>query len=153
MKVIGAGAVLAFVVAALIGCGGDSSTSNTLTKAEFIKQADAMCRQAENQKNKDVEAAFDNPKKSGISQEGAKGDDELVNEVALPPLRKMTEELSELGAPEGQEETVEAMIAAMEAEIEKIGANPEKAIRGEVGLFEEADRLAKKLGLETCSLI
>jgi uncharacterized membrane protein YdbT with pleckstrin-like domain len=145
-------ALLVGVVVVLVagaGCGGGDDDS--LSTAEFVKQADAICTNREAEKNKNLEAAFQK-----ANQEGAKGkevEEKLVTETALPPIREMTEELSDLGAPSGEEDQVESMIAAFEAEIEKIEGDPASALTGSGGSFEKADQLAQGLGLKACSQV
>lgn len=144
-SIVGVLAVLAIGV----GCGGGDDDS--LSKADFVKQADEICARKETEKNKDLEAAFSQLGKEGKS--GKKAEEELVTGTALPPISEMTEELKDLGAPSGEEDQVDAMIKALEEEIEKIEGDPSSVISGSGGGFDKANRLAKEMGLKACSQI
>jgi hypothetical protein len=140
------------IAAVATGCGGGDD-DDSLTKAEFTKQGNAICLQSENEKNEDLQDALSNPEKYDVEQRNAKGELELLEKVALPPIVKMTEELAALGAPSGEEEKVEAVIAAFEEEIEKIEANPQSVVSGTGGEFTEANKLAREIGLRACNSI
>jgi hypothetical protein len=138
------------VLAMGVGCGGGDDDSS-LSKAEFVKQADEVCTRAESKKNKDLEAAFQQLGKEGKS--GKQAEEELVTGTALPPISEMTEELKDLGAPSGEEDQVDAMISAFEEEVEKVEGDPASVINGSGGEFNKANQLAKEMGLEACSQI
>ena len=137
------------VLAVGVGCGGGDDDS--LSKAEFVKQADEICARKEAEKNKDLEAAFQKAGKEGKS--GKKVEEELVTGTALPPISEMTEELKDLGAPSGEEDQVDAMIKALEEEIEKIEGDPASVLAGTSGGFDKANQLAQKMGLKACNAI
>lgn len=138
------------IAAVATGCGG--SDDDSLTKAEFTKQADAICKQGEEEKSKGLEEAINNPKEK-LKSEGEEAEIELLTKYALPPIAEMTEELADLGGPEGQEEKAEAMVKAFEKEISKIEANPKSVTSGSGGEFAEANKLARELELKACGLI
>ena len=144
------GLLMATMVAS--GCGGGDDDSS-LSKAEFTKQANAICSKRENEKNEALTKGYENPEKYGIDSKGKKAEEELISKLALPPIVTMTEELGELGAPEGQEEKVEAMVRAFDDEVGEIETDLKGVLTGEVGEFAEANKLAKELGLDACSSI
>jgi hypothetical protein len=137
------------VVAA--GCGG-SGNDSTLAKAEYQTRANAICKKAAEEKDKALAAAFAEAEKNG-----QQGDEaafaELIKDEGLPPLARMTEELQDLGGPEGEEEEAEAVAAAFEEEVETIEADPEAALGGKGGQFGKANELARELGLKACAAI
>jgi hypothetical protein len=137
------------VLAIGAGCGGGDDDS--LSKAEFVKQADAICTQKEAEKNKALEAGFQQAGKEG--KKGKKVEEELVTDTALPPISEMTEELGDLGAPSGEEDKAEAMVEAFEEEVEKIEGDPGSVLTGAGGEFAKANKLAKEMGLKVCSQI
>lgn len=140
-------AVLATVVVA--GCGGGED--DTVTKAEFVREANAVCKEAEDAKNRRLDSAF----KLVSEKQGIDPNEEqkLLFDAALPPLNQMVQELADLGAPEGEEEKVEAIVGSFERQVEAIEADPQGAMEGEVGFFREANDLSKKYGLEACEKI
>lgn len=129
------------------GCGGgDDSTSSGLSKAQFVKQGDAICAKAETKKNSDLETAFKEGSKGGkpLSKSFER---QLVIEVALPPIVTMTEELAALGAPDGDGE---AIVSAFEDGISAIEDDPGSVLDGS-NPFEEADQLAGQYGFKACA--
>jgi hypothetical protein len=142
-------ALLAILVAMLVisGCGGGDETT-ALTKAEFTKQANAGCKEHDKEREqlfKEVSKSIDPSEVTRKDQEG------LISEVLLPPYEKDIENLESLGAPEGDEQQVEAIIAAMQKSVDNVEAKPLVALRS-TSQFAESNELAKKYGLDDCVL-
>ncbi|HEU4739361.1 MAG TPA: hypothetical protein VFS54_09820 [Solirubrobacterales bacterium] len=140
-------AALAAALLAFAGCGGGDETT-VLTKAEFTKQANAGCKEHDKEREqlfREVSKTIDPSEVTRKDQEG------LISEVLLPPYEKDIENLESLGAPEGDEQQVEAIIAAMEKSIDNVEAKPLVALRS-TSQFAEANELAKKYGLDDCVL-
>jgi hypothetical protein len=142
-----------FVFAALVvGCGSGSGSDSSLTKVEYVKQADAICLRQNNVKGQGIQDAYTNPKKAGIQSKGNKAQEELLTKVALPPIATMAEELGELDPPSADKGKAEAMVAALEEENKKLAANPASILSGG-GEFLEANKFARELGLKDCAQI
>ena len=139
--------VLAVLVVA--GCGGDGDDS--LTLAEYKEQASAICKKQQEEKSNGIETAFSEPEKVGVTGQGVKAQLEILDELALPPIVEMTEELDALEPPDAQAKKAEAMVVAFEDEIEKIEGNKKAVLDGDVGDFVDANKLARELGLKPCS--
>ena len=140
----------ALCAAAIAGCGGgDGDETSSLTKAQYVKQADAICTKAGEEKEKAIAAAF---KKRSLDKlpSSKKVQEELVLDV-LPPLKKMTEELAELEAPSGDEERVEAMVQSFEDSVENLEEDPGEGLKENYNAFDKPTKLAADYGLETCS--
>jgi hypothetical protein len=101
------------------GCGGDDE--EPLSKAEYIKQGDAICKKAQ--------------------AEGKK--DRRRSEALL-------EELRDLPAPEGDEDTLNGIYDGIEEGLEKIEDNP-TILLSEDNPFEKASQEAEDYGFEECS--
>ncbi len=144
----GAFLALALALAALLafaGCGGDDETSS-LTKAEFTKQANAGCKEHEEERGE----LFEEVTRPLDPNEYTKADQELIIlEALLPPYERNIENLKSLGAPSGDEQQVEAIIEAMEKSVEKVEDEPIVAIDS-TRQFEESNALAEKYGLDAC---
>jgi hypothetical protein len=135
------GTIMALMVAlAAAGCGG-SGTPDPLKKSEFIAQADAICRTANSERTKAMREAASSESEAT----------ELVTETALPPIQKMTEELSGLGPPVGDQKEVQAIISAFEQGIKKIEADPTN-LHSVVHAFDKADELSEAYGLVDCTI-
>jgi hypothetical protein len=132
----------------LAGCGGGEDTSTqaevtTVAKVEYTKSAKALCEKALRTRQAEVEALA---KKLGDLDNQAKG--RLVTAVILPSLHRQLEDLEAIGLPKGEEKKTEAFLRNLEAEIEKIEAQPVKAI--ESGTLEGTRQRASALGLGSC---
>lgn len=134
---------LAVLLAAVVGfgCGGDDDSASALTKAEFIKQADGICKQGE--ARIEVEA-----EKFGI--ETMADQEKLVTDVVVPGIQAQAEKIADLGAPEGDEETIEEMVEAVENGAAELEANPLAGMEGKAPLGE-ASKIARAYGLKECA--
>lgn len=143
-------AVLVALAALVAGCGGSDDTTDetvTLTKAEFIKQGDAICKEANEENETEAEEfAEENDFKLEKASKGQL--EEAVAEVLVPSLNKQVEELDALGAPEGDEEQVEEIIVSLEdvaAEVED-----DSSLVFEEKTLEKPSQLANAYGFEVC---
>jgi hypothetical protein len=152
--------ILAAVVAALavpwIGCGngdGDSTQSandegGQLTKAEFIAQADPLCRKVDKKKQEDVDAFA---QETGINEGKPLTpalEKRFIVEVAMPPIRAEAEELRAMAPPNEPEAT--AILNGLEKAID---ASEENAKKGEAAdTFARVSTQARKYGFKACIL-
>lgn len=141
--IVGAIALLVFGAA---GCGDGDSTEEALTKKQFLRQGNAVCYKKEQERN-DIIAA-EGARLSGGTKNLAAQQEKLVLKI-LPTYEEATAGLDELGAPEGDEKQVEAIVEAMEEAAEKVKADPGTAVT--TGLpFKKANELAQDYGLRSC---
>lgn len=144
-------AVAAVALAALVaGCGGGDETTDetvTLTKAEFIKQGDAICKESGDQSEKEAEEFAE---ENGFTLEKASTEqlEEAVAEVLVSTLRQQADEISALGAPEGDEEQVEEIITSLEGATDEIEDEPKLVFEEKV--FDEPNELAQDYGFKVC---
>jgi len=145
-------AALAAISMIVVGCGGggdSSSDSASISKARFVKQADAICEKG----TKENQAEFEEfAKENGLSEkkEPTKAQqEEAVTEIVAPGVQKQIEEIDALGAPEGDEKQVEAIVAAVEDGVEEIEDDPAALTEGENPLAK-GSKLAKEYGLQAC---
>jgi hypothetical protein len=143
-------ALLALAVL-VAGCGGDEETTDsatvTLTKTEFIKQGDAICKEA-NETNETEAEEF--AEENGFTLEKASKDqlEEAVAEVLAPSLNQQAEELDALGAPEGDEDKIEAIVVALEDATGEIEDDPSLVF--EEKTLEKPNQLAEAYGFKVC---
>lgn len=130
----------------LASCGGDD---DALSKSEYITKADAICKAGE----KKLEALGED-----LGEDGQPSPAELKDFAgeAVSILNDQIEDLRDLPAPEGDEETLDKIYDAADEGAEKIeeAADDEdaaaKLFGSESNPFEEADKLAEDYGLEEC---
>lgn len=140
--------ILSSLVAVLlvVGCGGDSA----LTKAEFIEQADVICRKAEEEKASGIqkyvlEIGVGPTKRMTHAQE-----EHQTKTVVLPPIRDAVKQISELGAPDGDEATIEGLVKNLEAASDESAELSEKKNPKYQDPFVGAAKEAREYGFKTC---
>lgn len=160
-------AVLGVLVATafLVGCGSDSSsnasatdqspksaavesTSGPLTKAEFLKQANQICRKSMAKKEEAVLSLAKLAAEGGTppSQQAV---EKLAKVVIFPTYNDILDQMAQLEPPQGDEAKVQAMITKYEADLKIAEAEPIKASKE--NLFVDANDLGEAYGLESCN--
>ena len=104
---------LASLALVIGGCGGGDDETTSLTRAQFVKQGNEICKKQEDRRSKMIykiaeEVNADPSKPLPISAQ------ETLVLKTLPPYEEAAEELDALGAPEGDEEKVEEIVKAMD---------------------------------------
>jgi hypothetical protein len=125
------------------GCGGGEDTT-TITRAQFIKQGKGICEVQGDKKEATVAAAVAGFDPAEELKEAEKK--QLILEI-IPFYEKATAEIKDLGAPEGDENKIEAITQAREKAAREIRANLDLAIRS-LKPFEKANSLSADYGLE-----
>lgn len=145
MNRFGSVVILALLLGAvaMVSCGG-SGDSGPLKKPAFVEEANAICVEAEEERKQGTEDLV-NDDDVDPSEEA-----EVVSEALVAPVQTMTEELSDLGPPKGDEKQVEAIVAAFEAAVAKVEADP---VGAEAKLpFAKANGMALEYGLTDCTI-
>jgi hypothetical protein len=146
-------AVLVALAALVAGCGGGDDTTDetvTLTKTEFIKQGDAICKEG----NKEIQEGFEEyaeendlpQNKEPSTEQGI----EITETVILPGVQQQAEEIRELGAPEGDEDQVDELLTSLEDAVAEGEEDPELLFKGETDPFGEVNELAVDYGFKVC---
>ena len=138
--------------AAVAACGGDDDKG--LSKAEFVKRANAICAQANARGEQLAKTAFRNPARPRPEELQA------VLREAVTVNRKVISDLRALKPPEADRSQIDAILAAGERSTtayEQASRSPQASAE----LFEktgtpqdpsaEADRLAGQYGLSECA--
>jgi hypothetical protein len=135
----------AFAAALLTGCGSSSGSSEPISKTAFLKQGNAICKQASKQREEDLKAATEDSDGSGGSEEMA----DLVD-VALESVEEMADELSDLNPPAAQKKEAEALVKELEKEIEARKAAPDEPVTPTS--FKAANHTAHEARLYACQI-
>lgn len=133
-------ALLAATMLVATGCGGDDSSDDAPTKAEYITQADDIC--AADQEEIQTAAAD----VSGDPSDPAT--QEVVTNDVLPIYQDQLDELRGLTPPEGEEDATEGIYDALEEALAAIEEDP--AAIGDPTTFADANEQAVAFGLEVC---
>ena len=124
----------------LVGCGG---SEDQLTKAQFLRQGNAICRQA----------GAEQMELAGHYKKGqvAPGEYEAVTAVFLPPMEKELRRLAALSPPQGDEKEVRAILKAIESGVDDAKADYLDLFVKQTDPFAEANELARKYGFHACA--
>jgi hypothetical protein len=149
-----AGVLLAICVVA--GCGSSSSddaiTTTSLSKAEFIKEADAVCTKSGVRLRGDFQAFVSEKEAEGAGEAGQQDYAELVSTVIAPNIEREIQEIRDLGAPKGDVGSVTSFIEVTEQGLDRAEANPRLVTGGKAGLvFSAGAEQAKAYGFKVCS--
>ncbi len=149
--VLFAGAVA--VVLAVSGCGSsDDPSGASITKAQFVKKADASCKKGKEKIRADFAKYVKEREDKGQDLSNPTEDDfaEVVDVVLVPDVEEEVEEIRDLGAPSGDEDQVDAILEAREDGLEAAEAEPKAVVVSGKNVFAQATKLAKEYGLEVC---
>lgn len=154
-SIILAGVVLVLVVAA-VGCGGGSSSaessevSATLTKAQFIKQAEQPCKLGINEIT-NYYGLWEKKHMVNGKRPPEAARRKALSEVALEAHAKQLERLKEIGLPKEGQPFVERIYAAWEEGIEN-GENDVLSMQAsnEDFAFHKAYKWSVQFGLSSC---
>ena len=142
-----AGALAALSIAA--GCGGGDSDSGggEISKAAFIKKADAICAKNNERMAKASVALI---KRKNFANPTRAEYEAVVDKALVPGVKREVEELKALGAPNGDEDVVNSMITALEEGVETAERDPKAVSTSSDAIFGIASRLAGEYGLKVC---
>jgi predicted NACHT family NTPase len=159
MKTIASVAALLAIAAVGVGCGGgdDSATgagdedpagpvtTSSLSKAQFVKQVNAICEKNQTKQRHDLSVyASEHPGRSALELL-----DKALEAIYLPSMEARAAELRELGAPQGDEDQIEDFITTWEESIEVNRVHGAKA-QASALKATEARKLAQRYGLTEC---
>jgi hypothetical protein len=128
------------------GCGSSDNTESTattaaLTKAVFVKQANAICATGNKATGKAIATITKNtPEGQSIT---------IVKTAFVPAVQAQITAIRHLGAPEGDEQTVSQMLDLAQADLNAIKQNP-KLVFSEKDQFADFAKIAHPYGLTEC---
>ena len=143
-------AILALTCALAIGviaagCGGgddeDSTTTAEITQADFVAQGNQICAQA----NAEIDQAG---QQLGDSVDEATLES-FASDTVVPNVQGQIDDIKALGAPDGQQAQIDAMLAAAQSGVDALTADPSQ-IKDDT-LFDDANAKADAIGLTECS--
>src|SRR5438128_2043762 len=93
-------ALLMALAIGIVGCGSggedETAQADTLTKAEYVKQADEICAKTEGRQRK-LLTKF---QKQNPNPEGPSETEKMISYAGLPPIQEQIQELSKLPLPD-----------------------------------------------------
>jgi hypothetical protein len=130
-----------------VGCGGDDDDSSSgTTKSEFIKKADAVCKDFNVQIQKSVEDLPEDTSQSDVAQ--------FTLDTAVPLFRDQLDKLRDLDVPAADADRVEQMWDDLDAgtdELEqKLKDDPAGAFSEDYDPFGDVNKALNEYGLKEC---
>lgn len=141
-----------------IGCGDDdtpesdsgeiSVSTGSLTKAQFIEQANAICTKvaAETQQ---LASEYVSSLDRGSGTDPATQMATLMNTVIAPAYEKQIDEISALGAPKGDEDEVLSVLREQQRAVDQARARPAKFVQSGAAFAALLDQ-GRAYGLTAC---
>jgi hypothetical protein len=141
--IIGCGAVLIFILA---GCGGGSGSTSDgeISKANFLKQGNAICEK----QNAAMEQALQQLSK-GENKPSRAAQARFVSVTVVPDIEAEIAALESLSYPSQDEEAIETFLAEAENALHEVKKEPGILTNG-AGPFASADKFASTYGLSAC---
>jgi hypothetical protein len=142
----------ALVGALLIaGCGSSDNSESTasLSKAQFLKQGNAICEEGSKNINSEFEEFSKENNLSETKEPPKAVQEEAVEQILIPSINSQIEEVKALGTPEGDEGELEKLITAEEEVVEEAEEDP-ISLFGTSAKQKEANKLANEYGLTAC---
>ncbi len=133
----------ALVAMAAIGCGGDDDEA--LTKAQFLKQGNAICAKG----NKEIDAAANKTFEKG--QEPSKAQvTNFAEDTLIPSVEGQIDGLRDLSPPSADEDQVNKILDEAESALDETKDDP-SVFADNKDPFKKANQLAGQYGLKECS--
>lgn len=148
-------------VAALLavsGCGDSTNSeggggtaikveTGSLTKAQFIKRADAICRKGTDEAIRGYKAYLQRTEPSRAKARAEAP--EFVNTVLVPAFEKQIDQVSSLGAPSADKKEIAAVLEALKIGLGNAREDPWKYVSS-LNPFAKASRLGRAYGFDVC---
>jgi hypothetical protein len=134
----------------LSGCGGsgEDSTENVLTKARYIGQADAICKEVDKKQQSALTAYV---KKHPQGQDTPAAQAAAVVAVGIPPDKVGVEEIRSLNPPAADEQEISSLLDDLEEALKMVEEDPTSVMAGKTQPFEEINQRTAKYGFKACS--
>lgn len=138
--------LLATLVAGLAsGCGGDddsTATADTISKAEFVKQAEALCEARGKEVQTQAARILADTKKPQKVQAR-----KMSTQVAIPAFEREIRELEELGAPAGEKQQLDAVIDEIQETVNRFKKSPDTFA---IYPYRHSEQAAAAYGIPSC---
>ena len=149
-------ALVALVTGVGCGGGGDTTASRAssrypaiVPRAEFVKEAKAICEAAKETMGEEGSAFYEMRAKETGEPLGSVGAVEAIPEVVVPTLRKQLEQLEEIGLPKGEAYAAEAVWQTFRTVLREVEAEGIYAWRS-AKLLPPFRNRAKQFELDGC---
>jgi hypothetical protein len=101
-----------------------ASSGKSLTKAEFVKAAEEVCRKAGPREYAEANAYANKHQKELNQLAPIPREEKMIRAIVLPSILRQLEELRAIGLPKGDEKQIKAIFSAIETGVEEARKNP-----------------------------
>jgi hypothetical protein len=138
------------LVFAACGSNNNNTSTTALTKAEFLKKGNAICKKGNQQINQASKTAFlSKGKPSGPPPKSAQV--KFATDSLIPTIQGEIDGVKALGAPAGDEAQVKAITDSAQSALDKGKADPTLLLQsGKKNPFAKSNKLANAYGLTVC---
>lgn len=159
---------LVAVLLLVAGCGGGETSASSsaadsslataesdgpLSKAEFIRQADAICERAQAKGYNDAKRYRRVHAKELSALSPVAAEEKLIHLIVLPSILSQARGLESLEAPEGQEKKIKSIVAEIRTAV-KHGEKVPMSVESEFGYgknpLHDVDIELREYGFEGC---
>jgi hypothetical protein len=132
------------------GCGG-SGDDEGASRADFVRQANAVCFKANSKAGSSIVSTYDLAKvrESNSESEAIDFEVNLFVPILLKDAESQMEGIAALEVPSGEEEKVEALLGSYKAWVKKADTVPLKIVIAN-DIYNSAREMAGKMGLDKC---
>jgi hypothetical protein len=137
------------------GSGGESSgagglSESSLSKEEYVKQASAACNKEREGLIEEVAAYLEKHGSDNLPEGVLIAN--MAKQVVLPVVEAEVETVRSFGAPAGDEQKVEALLASQEAAVEEVkGLKTAKSLEEVEAHFDSATKEFRAYGFTACT--
>ena len=128
------------------GCGGSTkgskaATTPTITRAEFVAKANAICASADPALNAENAKLLNHPSPAAVAA--------AVKNVYVPSIEGQIAHIRALGTPAGEEATVNRLLVLVQADLNRIKKNP--LMMATTDAFGDFAKVAHTYGMTACA--
>lgn len=128
----------------------ESVETSSLSREEYLEQAENICRSGNSKYLQPFLTYMNEHAKPNQDKEELVG--HAVHAVFVPRFRALIEKLRSLGAPAGDEQKIEALIAAMLSAAERLEQRRKFSLTGDIEHeLKDVSSLALRYGILNCS--
>lgn len=130
------------------GCGGGDDEAS-ISKAEFVKQANALCAASQKKMQREVAASI----KEAFGKKSSGAPAPSTEEVVSKRFQEQIDGIEDLNAPSNYEQQAEEVVAAMQRVADEAEESPAQFRRKAPVLYATSQRTAEKYGLDSCGVL
>jgi hypothetical protein len=135
--------VVAMLVVVPAGCGSDKN-DNAPTKAEFLKQGNAICTAGNHKIDAAGKKTFANGKPTAEKLNA------FATKTLIPNIQSEITAIGNLTPPKGDEAQVKKIVASAQAALDKGKADPALLTANNAGPFAKSNKITTAYGLKVC---